>query len=138
MPVGNTQERKTRDSHKILVVEDSPAMRSLISSILERLPGCEVVEAASGFAALQLLPREQVDLLITDINMTDINGLELLGFVRRNPNFSGIPVIIVSTESSERDREKGLKLGANAYVAKPFQADELLDVVRRLLKLPAV
>jgi two-component system chemotaxis response regulator CheY len=119
---------------KVLVVEDSSAMRGLIASIVDQVEDCEVVEVAGGFDALRQLPRERFSLIITDINMPDINGLELLSFIRKNPNYLQTPVLIVSTESSERDRAKGLALGANAYVTKPFAPDELRATVLRLLE----
>ncbi|WP_020675811.1 response regulator [Geopsychrobacter electrodiphilus] len=118
---------------KILVTEDSAAMRGLIVSTLEEMQCFEVVEACNGFEALRALPREKVDLIITDINMPDINGLDLVSFCRTNPLYQQTPVIIISTEGSERDREKGLALGANAYLIKPFQPEELQQVVRHLL-----
>ena len=118
---------------KILVTEDSATMRGLIVSTLEAMERFEVVEAKNGFEALRALPREKVDLIITDINMPDINGLELVNFCRSNPLYLQIPVIIISTEGSERDREKGLALGADAYLIKPFQPEELQQVVRDLL-----
>jgi two-component system, chemotaxis family, chemotaxis protein CheY len=121
---------------KVLVVEDSSAMRGLIASVIDQIGGCEVVEVPSGYEALRRLPREGFDLVITDINMPDINGLELISFLRKNPAYQKTPVIIISTESSERDREKGLALGANAYVTKPFAPAELTATVKKLLSLP--
>lgn len=118
---------------KILVTEDSAAMRGLIVSTLEAMGGYEVFEAGNGFEALRMLPREKVDLVITDINMPDINGLELVNFCRNNPEYRHTPLIIISTEGSERDREKGMALGASAYLVKPFQPEELQHLVRRLL-----
>lgn len=118
---------------RVLIVEDSPAMRGMLSSIVSQLQDCEVVEVGSGFDALRSLPREHVDLILTDINMPDINGLELISFVRSNPNFGKTPVIVVSSEGSSRDRDKALALGANAYVTKPFEPDELLEMVKKFL-----
>lgn len=118
----------------ILIVEDSPTMRSLLSTSLEELDGqIKITQVASGFEALRYLPREQYDLIVTDINMPDINGLELVSFVKSNASYRDIPLIIVSTESSERDRDKGLELGADAYLVKPFEPDALRDLVRELL-----
>ncbi len=118
----------------ILIVEDSPTMRSLLSTSLEELGGpIKITQVASGFEALRFLPREQYDLIVTDINMPDINGLELVSFVKSNASYRDIPLIIVSTESSERDRDKGLELGADAYLVKPFEPDALRDLVRELL-----
>ena len=116
----------------ILIVEDSPTMRSLLASTLEALP-VKITEAANGFEALRLLPRRSFDLIVTDINMPDINGLELVSFVKKNPAYAGIPLIIVSTESSQRDREKGLGLGADAYLVKPFEPEDLRGLARELL-----
>ena len=118
----------------ILIVEDSPTMRSLLSTSLEELDGqIKITQVASGFEALRYLPREQYDLIVTDINMPDINGLELVSFAKSNASYRDIPLIIVSTESSERDRDKGLELGADAYLVKPFEPDALRDLVRELL-----
>jgi two-component system chemotaxis response regulator CheY len=109
-------------------------MRALLSSSLEQLEGAvKVVEVGSGFEALRHLPRDRFDLIVTDINMPDINGLELVSFVRSNAAYRTIPLIIVSTEGSERDRDKGLGLGADAYLAKPFEPEELRDVAAALL-----
>jgi two-component system chemotaxis response regulator CheY len=122
---------------RILIVEDSETMRSLLASSLEELETpVKVVEAASGFEALRILPRDDFDLVVTDINMPDINGLELLSFVRSNERFQAIPVVIVSTEGSDRDRDKGLELGADAYLVKPFQPELLREVVADLLARP--
>ncbi len=118
----------------ILVVEDSATMRSLIASSLEELGGpVKITEAPSGFEALRVLPRGPYDLIVTDINMPDINGLELVSFVKNSEAYRSIPLIIISTEGSERDREKGLGLGADAYVVKPFDPEQLREVARDLL-----
>jgi len=118
---------------KVLVVEDSPAMRGLIASIVDQIEDCEVVEAPNGYEALKQLPRNTFSLIITDINMPDINGLELLSYIRKSPNYVDTPVLIVTTEAAERDRERGMALGASAYVVKPFEADELFEAARGLL-----
>ncbi len=109
-------------------------MRSLLTASLEELGGSvKLVEVGSGFEALRQLPRDRYDLVVTDINMPDINGLELVSFVRSNDAYRDIPLLIVSTEGSERDREKGLQLGADAYLVKPFDPEELRATVRDLL-----
>lgn len=118
---------------KVLITEDSSTMRSMLASTIESLDDIEIVEAASGFEALRVLPREKVDLIITDINMPDINGLELVSYVRNNPNYSSTPLFIISTEGSEKDREKGLALGANEYIVKPFQPERLRELVLKYL-----
>jgi two-component system, chemotaxis family, chemotaxis protein CheY len=108
-------------------------MRSFVAAALENDGGWEVTHAASGFAALQLLPKGQFDLVITDVNMPDINGLELIKFVRSNPSYEKTPLIIISTEGRERDRDRGMSLGANAYLVKPFTPAALLETVHRWL-----
>lgn len=107
-----------------LVVEDSSAMRAFVRAALEE-DGAEVSEAQSGFEALRILPQSEFDLVVVDINMPDINGLELVSFMRRSEAHRDTPLLIISTESSARDRERALELGADAYLTKPFAADEL-------------
>ena len=121
-------------SEKVLIVEDSPTMRSLIATTVEEIGAIEVLEAENGFEALRILPKQKIDLIITDINMPDINGLEIVHFVKSNPNYQKIPVIIVTTEQGEEDRKKGLALGAAEYITKPFKPEELVMVVKRHLK----
>lgn len=117
----------------ILIVDDSAAMRSLLVATLETLGQLAIVQAPNGFEALRMLPREQIDLVLTDINMPDINGLELLSFIRNNQLYKDIPVVVISTEGSRKDIEKGLALGANEYLVKPFHPDQLLEIVKKFL-----
>lgn len=118
---------------RILVVEDSSAMRAFVRAALEEAAIVrEVVEASSGFEALRVLPREPFALAIVDINMPDVNGLELIRFMRSSEAHKSTPLLVISSESSERDRERGLSLGANAYLAKPFTAEALVGAVRAL------
>jgi len=132
-----SQSRGRGSVHHILIVEDSPTMRALLTSALEDLDApVKITEADSGFEALRQLPRNSYDLIVTDINMPDINGLELISFVRNNASYRTIPLIVVSTEGSERDRDKGVGLGADAYLVKPFEPEELRDVVRDLIARP--
>lgn len=119
----------------ILIVEDSATTRSLIRAVIDELGDFETVEASSGFEALKMLPLQQYDLIITDINMPDINGLELISFVRNNPRYDHLPVIIVSTERSEEDKKRGMALGAAAYVAKPFKSFELQEIIKKTIGL---
>lgn len=94
----------------------------------------QVTEAASGFDALRILPRERFDLLLVDINMPNINGLELISFIRRSETHRDTPLLIISTEASERDRARAMTLGANGYLAKPFTAEALAEAVRGVRK----
>jgi len=119
----------------ILIVEDSAAMRSMIDSILGETVGEEflITEAQNGFEALKLLPRIQFDLILTDINMPDINGLELLTFLKSNPRYRDIPTLVITTEGKEEDRRRGLALGADEYLIKPFTPESLIASIKRLL-----
>ena len=117
----------------ILVAEDSAITRAFLVSALEELMDCSIIEASSGFEALKQLPRREFKLIITDINMPDINGLELISFVRNNASYKYIPLIVVTTEGSEKDRQKGLALGANEYMVKPIDPEELREVVLKYL-----
>ena len=116
-------------------MEDSGATRELLRAAVESLLEVEVHMAESGFEALKVLPRHRFELIITDINMPDINGLELINFVKKNPHYRDTPLFVVTTEGREQDRDRGLQLGADEYVVKPFVAERLCDLVRRYLKL---
>jgi two-component system, chemotaxis family, chemotaxis protein CheY len=115
----------------ILIVEDSATTRALIRAVIEDMGDFNIVEAGSGFEALKLLPTQEFNLVMTDVNMPDINGLELIHFIKSNPRYSHIPLIIVSTERSEEDKKRGIALGAMSYITKPFKAQELQEVVKQ-------
>lgn len=117
----------------ILIADDSATMRALLVAIVESLGDYKVVEASSGFEALRLLPRDHIDLILTDINMPDINGLELIRYLRANPNYKNIPVFIISTEGNAKDIEKGKQLGADEYLIKPFASAILKELINRYL-----
>jgi two-component system chemotaxis response regulator CheY len=118
----------------VLIVEDSKAIRSMIRVSLEEAGGFFAVEAGNGFEALKTLPTRRFDLIITDINMPDINGLELIGFVKSNPEYKDIPLVIVSTEKSDEDKKRGLALGASGYVVKPFTKEDLMSMIKNVLE----
>ncbi|HET7711983.1 MAG TPA: response regulator [Thermoanaerobaculia bacterium] len=121
---------------KILVVEDSSSMRAYLTTLLEggELHDLEIVEAASGFEALKMLPHHRFDAILTDINMPDINGLELVSFLKNHPVYKQIPVMVISTESSDEDQRRAVALGAEEYLVKPFQPAQLQEKLGRLLK----
>ena len=120
---------------RILVVDDSATMRALVVASLQQIaPDIKITEAENGFEALRALPRDAFDLIITDINMPDINGLDLVSFVKSKPAYRTIPLVIVSTEGSERDLDRGVSLGADAYVVKPFDPEDLRGIVTALLE----
>ena len=119
----------------VLIVEDSSTMRSLIVSTVEAIDGVDAIETSNGFEALKILPHKKFDLILTDINMPDINGLELVKFVKTNVEYKEIPLIIISTEGSDRDRQRGIDLGANEYVIKPFKPEHLQNLIVKYLEL---
>src|SRR5437660_12562949 len=121
---------------KVLVVEDSSSMRAYLTTILEsgsESYDLEIVEAASGFEALKTLPHHKFDAILTDINMPDINGLELISFLKNHPIYKSIPIMVISTESTAEDRKRAAALGVEEYLSKPFEAPELVDKLRRLV-----
>ena len=118
---------------RCLIVEDSPTMRQLIVFALKRLPELEIVEASDGVDALKKLPGQKTDLVLTDINMPIMDGLKLVSLMKSNPLYKDIPVVIITTEGAAEDRDKGLALGARAYLPKPIQTNSLLKTVREIL-----
>jgi len=118
---------------KILLVEDNNAMRNLVSTALDQHLDVDVFEAENGFAALKLIPDNDFQLIITDINMPDINGLELISFLRQHPTYKEVPILIITTEAGEEDRKRGLAIGANGYLVKPFSEGELVNLVQQHL-----
>jgi two-component system chemotaxis response regulator CheY len=115
---------------RALLVEDSRAMRAYVASILEAA-GFEVTECDNGFEALRVLPRGGFGLVIADVNMPDVSGIEVTRFVRRTVGYERTPVVVISTDASEEDRRRVIAAGANAFLAKPFTADELVAVLER-------
>ncbi len=116
-----------------LVVEDSPTMRQLISFSLKRFKNAKILEAVDGVDALKKLSAAKVDLILTDINMPVMDGLKLVAVVRGNEEFKAVPIIIITTEGADEDRERGMALGANAYIAKPIQSSHLIRTISDLL-----
>lgn len=117
----------------ILVVEDSPTMRQLISFAMKRVSNSKVIEATDGVDALKKLSSEKIDLILADINMPVMDGLKLVSLVRGNPAYKDIPVIIITTEGAEEDKKKAISIGANAYLPKPIQTQELLKLVNSFI-----
>ena len=123
------------DTLHALVVEDSPTMRQLIVFALSRIKALKVVEADDGVDALKKLSQQHFDILITDINMPMMDGLKLVSMVRRDEVHKEIPIVIITTEGAQEDRQRALSLGANAYITKPIQAPQVISKVKELLRL---
>lgn len=118
-----------------LVVEDSPTMRQLIVFALSRIRTLKVVEADDGVDALKKLSQQQFHILVTDINMPMLDGLKLVSMVRKDEVHKDIPIVIITTEGAQEDRQRALSLGANAYITKPIQAPQVISKVKELLKI---
>ena len=116
-----------------LVVEDSPPMRKMIVFALGRVRELSVTEADDGVDALRQIAAAKFDLIITDINMPILDGLKLVKRLRADEAYKDVPIIIITTEGAEEDRERGLALGANAYIAKPIQSSHLIKTISELL-----
>jgi len=118
---------------KILLADDSTIMRMVISLHLKRFTGAAITEAANGQEALVKLAQQKFDLLLTDINMPEMNGIELLRHVRMGLK-SDIPIVIITTKGEVKDRELGMSLGANSYITKPVSVKDLIRAVVTLLE----
>jgi len=121
--------------YNVLIVEDSPTMRQLIAFALKRIRGVRIVEASDGVDGLKKLSSERFDLILTDINMPIMDGLKLVSLVRNDANYKSIPIVVITTEGAQEDRERALALGANDYITKPIQPTKILEVARNLLKI---
>jgi len=122
---------------KILIVDDSSVMRKIVERAL-RQAGLEpmlVMEAGSGTEGLELLKGKEVHLILSDINMPSMDGLEFLRQIRAQNLASGVPVVMITTESSEEHVKQAILLGAQGYIRKPFTADQVKERVLPLLAL---
>ncbi len=122
-------------SIRALVVDDSLALRRSVMYALQRLTEIVCVEAQDGAEALKKFSQGRFDIVLTDINMPVLDGLKLISHLRSDEANAHVPIIVITTESAEEDRERALKLGANAYLVKPVQAQVVLDTVKKLLSL---
>ena len=116
----------------ILIVDDSPTIRRMVRASLAPL-GSSVVEAASGLEAIEQLALGPILFMVLDLNMPDMHGLEVLGFLRANQKFQQLPVIILTTRDDEGSRSAAMQAGATAYVTKPFTPHGLLAAARGVL-----
>ena len=117
---------------RILIVDDSPSMRT-VAGIALRGAGYEVLEAGNGQEGLAKLDGERVHLIISDVNMPVMDGIEFLKEVKRLPNYRFTPVIMLTTEAGEDKKAAGCAAGAKAWIVKPFQPSVMLDAVSKLV-----
>lgn len=121
--------------YSCLVVEDSPMMRQLVVFALSRQKNLHVTEADDGVDGLRKLASASFDIILTDINMPIMDGLKLIQRVRSDPRHKDTPIVVITTEGAAHDRDRALRLGANAYITKPIQAPQVIQTVRELLRI---
>jgi len=119
---------------EILVVDDSKVMRDMITACLRPDANLTITHAASGLEAIERLSLRAFDMLVLDLNMPDIGGLEVVEFVRGQDKLKGLPILIVTTRSDDGSREAVLRAGASRYMTKPFTPDAILSEVQALLE----
>lgn len=117
---------------KILVVDDSKVMRDMIVACLRAIPETNFVHASSGLEAIERLSLAPFDLMVLDLNMPDIGGVEVLEFVRAQDTLRALPVLIVTTRGDEQSRQQVLNAGATSFLAKPFTPDSIIAEVRSI------
>lgn len=118
----------------ILIVDDSAAIRTVTKLALAHL-GADLVEAVDGEQALEVLATRQFSLVISDVNMPKLSGLDLLGRLRQDARWKFLPVIMLTTEGCKTEIDKGRALGARAWITKPFKADVLVDTVQKIVPM---
>ena len=119
-------------SKNVMVVDDSFTTRKMLSFLLKG-EGFNVVSAENGIDALEKLPFSNIDIIITDLNMPQMDGLELVNSLKKNPDYKEIPVIMLTTESEDSDKQKGFEAGASSYLIKPVPQDVLIKEVKKFL-----
>src|SRR6185312_4850359 len=117
----------------ILTVDDSPSIRQMIKVGLEP-GGHTVVEAGDGAQGLEKAKAAKPDLVITDLNMPVMNGLELIRALRKMPSLTGLPIVFLTTESNDTVKQEAKSAGATGWITKPFKPDQLLSVVSKLVR----
>ena len=117
----------------ILIVDDSPTIRRMVRASLAPL-GTEIIEAASGLEAIEQLALGPIQFMVLDLNMPDMHGLEVLGFVRANQKFQQLPILVLTTRDYDASRNAAMQSGATAYLTKPFTPQNLLAEARGMLE----
>jgi len=118
---------------RVLIVDDSPTIRRMVVASLRSLNGVAFEEAANGLEAIERLSLSPANLIVLDLNMPDMHGLEVLRFIRSHERYKSIPAIVLTTKNDLESRQSALEAGASLYLTKPFDPKSLLGEVRRLL-----
>jgi len=120
----------------ILVVDDSPTIRKMVRAALGGLQDVAFVEAGTGLQAIETLAMHPVRMVVLDLNMPDMHGLDVLKFLRSHSQYRALPVMVLTTRGDESSREEVLEAGATSYMTKPFSPNFLVSSVRELLDTP--
>lgn len=123
----------TELKRRILIVDDSRTMRRMVATSLSNIGQCKFEEAANGLEAIERLVLGPADLMILDLNMPEIHGIDVLKFVRARPLFESMPVVVLTTKGEESVQNEAMAAGASLYLTKPFSSTELEAKVRGLL-----
>jgi DNA-binding response OmpR family regulator len=123
---------------KLMIVDDETHIRMLLQQTLEELEddGVEFLTAENGEQALEMIENETPDLVFLDVMMPKMNGMEVCQRVKNNNKLDNVYIVILTAKGQEVDKQKGLDVGADRYMTKPFDPDEILDTAREILKLP--
>ncbi len=116
---------------KALTVDDSKTMREMVSFTLKSA-GYDVFEAEDGSDALTVLKANKMDVVVTDLNMPNMNGIELIRAMRADPTYKATPILMLTTESDGGKKEEGRSAGATGWIVKPFQPEKLIAVVKKV------
>lgn len=118
---------------RILIVDDSPTIRRMVAASFLSTPGVETAEAASGLHAIEVLTTSPVHLMVLDLNMPDMHGVEVLRFVRAHERYRALPIIVLTTRGDDDSRAAALREGATRYMTKPFVPAVLASEASALL-----
>ena len=118
---------------QILTVDDSSSIRQMVSFTLAKA-GFEVIEAVDGRDGLAKAGQRKVDLIITDLNMPNMDGIQMIAAIRKLPGYGFTPILMLTTESQAGKKNEGRKAGATGWIVKPFNVDQLIAVVQKLVK----
>jgi len=122
-------------AYRVLIVDDSPSMRAFVRRVMD-LSGFEVdacLNAGNGAQGLALLEKQAVDIILTDINMPEMNGEEFLRHLEEHDQYRTIPVVVISTDATENRMQRMMQLGAKGYISKPFSPEALREELERVL-----
>ena len=118
---------------RILTVDDNPTMRRIILNTLRRVGYSDIIEASNGKDTMAKLQVEKIDFVITDWDMPEMDGIELVSNIRKSDEFKSLPVIMISTRSVKEDIIEALKTGVNSYIVKPFTPDTLKEKINQII-----